>query len=140
MHQQTASKQNGLRGEPNVFVLAPQEPVLLDQDRVVELFVDLGEIGAQSTVSATLSDIRDRVGLLPIEYARGTWEGLEGLALEVAALASSIGFVSCETAANHVASCAKSRSANDIPPVIARLDRVCAMPRPTAWGSQGLSG
>lgn len=140
MHQQTASKQNGLRREPNVFVLAPQEPVLLDQDRVVELFVDLGEIGAQSTVSATLSDIRDRVGLLPIEYARGTWEGLEGLALEVAALAASIGFVSCQTAARHVASCAASHSANDIPPVIARLDRVCAMPRPTAWGSQGVSG
>jgi hypothetical protein len=140
MHQQTASKQHILRGEPNIVVLAPSEPVILDQDRVVELFVDLGEIGAQSTVSATLGDIRDRVGLLPIEFARGTWEGLEGLALEVAALAASIGFVSCQTAAHHVAACAQVHSANDMPPVIARLDRVCAMPRPTAWGSQGLSG
>ncbi|WP_424974937.1 hypothetical protein [Dinoroseobacter sp. S124A] len=140
MQQSSASTQHELSGEPNVVVLAPQEPVVLDQDRVVELFVDLGEIGAQSTVSSTLSDIRDRVGLLPIEYARGTWEGLEGLAQEVAALAASIGFISCETAAQHVAVCAQAHSANDIPPVIARLDRVCAMPRPTAWGSQGISG
>lgn len=135
MLRETASRQQRLSGEPNVVVLRPHEPVVLDQDRVVELFVDLGEIGAQSTVSETLSDIRERVGLLPIEFARGTWEGLEGLALEVVALAASIGFVSCENAAHHVAVCAQGHKANDMPPVIARLDRVCAMPRPTAWGS-----
>ncbi|ABV94968.1 hypothetical protein Dshi_3235 [Dinoroseobacter shibae DFL 12 = DSM 16493] len=135
MLRQTASIQHKLSGEPNVVVLRPHEPVVLDQDRVVELFVDLGEIGAQSTVSETLTDIRDRVGLLPIEFARGTWDGLEGLAQEIMALARSIGFVSCEHAARQVAACARGHKANDMPPVIARLDRVCAMPGPKAWGS-----
>lgn len=135
MLRQTASIRQELSGETNVVVLRPHEPVVLDQDRVVELFVDLGEIAAQSTVSETLTDIRERVGLLPIEFARGTWEGLEGLAQEIVALAGSIGFSSCEHAAQHVAVCARGHKANDMPPVIARLDRVCAMPRPAAWGS-----
>lgn len=135
MLRKTASIQQSLSGEPNVVVLRPHETVVLNQDRVVELFVDLGETGAQSTVSETLADIRERVGLLPIEFARGTWDGLEELAMEVVALAGSIGFVSCERAAHHVALCAKAHKANDMPPVIARLDRVCAIPGPTAWGT-----
>lgn len=138
--QSLAARQKRLRNETNVTVLVPKEAVVLDQDRVVELFVDLGEIGAQSTVSATLGDIRERVALLPLEYARGTWDGLEGLALEVSALAASIGFLSCQNAAGHVAACARNHAANDMPPVISRLDRVCALPGTTAWSGKDVLG
>lgn len=140
MRQANAARQWYTCGRDQVVVLQPIEPIVLDQDRVVELFVDLGEVGAQQTVTATLDDIRSRVDQMAAEYAQGTWRGLVDLATEVSALASSIGFVSCQTAADATIACASDRRANDVPALMARLSRVCAMPKPVNWSMQGLSG
>ncbi|MEM8582263.1 MAG: hypothetical protein AAGA38_09290 [Pseudomonadota bacterium] len=140
MRQARAAQQWYKCGRDQVIVLLPIEPIVLDQDRVVELFVDLGELGAQQTVTATLEDIRIRVDRMAGEYAQGTWRGLIDLATEVSALAGSIGFVSCQDAANATIDCAAAQRANDIPSVVARLSRICAMPRPANWGMQDLSG
>lgn len=140
MRQAKAAQQWYKCGRDQVIVLQPREPIVLDQDRVVELFVEMGELGAQQTVSATLEDIRGRVDKMATEYANGTWRGLIDLATEVSALSGSIGFVSCQTVADATISCAAVQRANDIPALIARLSRICAVPHPTNWGVQGLSG
>ncbi|WP_425093029.1 hypothetical protein [Tropicimonas sp. S265A] len=140
MRQANAAQQFYTCGRDQVIVLQPSEPIVLDQDRVVEMFVDLGELGAQQTVSATLEDIRARVDQMSAEYAQGTWRGLVDLATEVSALAGSIGFISCKTVAESVMTCAADRRANDVPSLMARLNRVCAIPRADNWGMQGLSG
>jgi hypothetical protein len=140
MGQANAARQWYRCERDQVVVLEPTEPIILDQDRVVEMFVDLGELGAQQAVSATLKDIRDRVDRMAEEYAKGTWRGLVDLATEVSALAGSIGFISCQSVAQSAVSCAAARRANDMPALMARLSRVCAMPQPGNWGMQGLSG
>lgn len=140
MRQANAARQWYRCGRDQVIVLQPIEPIVLDQDRVIEMFVDLGELGAQQTVTATLEDIRARVDQMSAEYAQGTWRGLVGLATEVSALAGSIGFVSCKIAADAALTCAADRRANDMPALLARLNRVCAMPQVASWGMQGLSG
>ncbi|MDJ0995258.1 MAG: hypothetical protein QNI90_16900 [Dinoroseobacter sp.] len=140
MRQAKAAQQWYTCGRDHVYVLQPSEPIVLDQDRVVELFVDLGELGAQQTVSATLDDIRGRVDQMSGEYAKGTWRGLIDLATEVSALSGSIGFVSCQLAADATIACATAQRANDIPALVARLSRICAVPGPANWGMQGLSG
>lgn len=140
MGQAGAARQWYICGRDDVIVLQPVEPIVLDQDRVVEMFVDLGEAGAQQAVSSTLDDIRARVDRMGAEYARGTWNGLVDLATEVSALAGSIGFISCKLVADDVITCACARRANDAPALMARLGRICAIPHPANWGMQGLSG
>lgn len=140
MRQAEAARQWYTCGRDQVIVLQPVEPIVLDQDRVVEIFVDLGEVGAQQTVTATLEDIRERVEQMSVEYAQGTWRRMVDLATEVSALAGSIGFISCQLAADATVDCASDRRANDIPALLARLGRVCAMPKPIDWSMQDLSG
>ncbi len=140
MRQAKAAQQWYICGHDQVFVLQPVEPIVLDQDRVVELFVDLGELGAQQTVSATLEDIRTRVDRMTSEYAQGTWRVLIDLATEVSALSGSIGFLSCQAVAHAAIDCAVARRGNDIPAIISRLNRMCALPCPTSWTMQDLSG
>jgi len=124
----------------NVVMLQPAEAVELDQDRVVELFIDMGEIGAQQAVSDALAELRTLVAGLEQEYRAGSWRGLADLGSRISVLAGNIGFVSCQRAAQGVVSGARDRRAGDMPALLARLTRVCALPCPSYWDMHDQSG
>lgn len=90
---------------PRVLRLAQAEQLELDQDRLVELSIDLGEVEAERGLIAALTRIGDRLDRIEARIADGQGAAAIGHCHDIARLADRMGLISLARAAQAVATC-----------------------------------
>lgn len=120
--------------------LRHEESVRLAQERLAELYVQLGESGAQDVICRAMQELALRLGSLEEAYARGDHAALAKGARGLVGIADQVGMASLARVAEHVQECTNRQDPVALPAVLARLLRIGDSSLTAVWDLQDLSG
>jgi hypothetical protein len=123
----------------NITRLIPEEPVRLDSDRLAELFVQLGEAGAQNVVSRAREELAVRLSCLEEAYDSGKVDVLCKGAKALVGISEQIGMNELALAARATQDCATGPDHVALAATMARMLRLGDCSLAKAWNLQGLS-
>jgi tRNA 2-selenouridine synthase SelU len=115
------------------------EKIKLDSDRLVELFVQLGETGAQDVVCRAMEELATRLCQLEREYQARKFKSLCKLAKGIIGIAEQVGMQRLADVARDVQQCAKRYDYVALDATLARLLRIGDSSLTAVWDLQDLS-
>ncbi|MGH1353963.1 MAG: hypothetical protein ACRBBS_02630 [Thalassovita sp.] len=131
----------GLWGETLTYLtyLKPDETVRLDASVLGELYLELGEAGAQNVVTRAMEDLTQRLTDADQMYRDGDFLDLRKTVRATVAVAEQIGMRSLARCAQDVVACIDAGDPVALAAVLARLMRIGERSLNAVWDLQGLS-
>ncbi|MBZ4023175.1 hypothetical protein CKO11_11980 [Rhodobacter sp. TJ_12] len=114
------------------------EPVRLDPDRLVVIYAELGELGAERLIAAAMEDLATHLVAAQLAEKEGRVELLGRAATEMAKLAGQVGMVMLTRVAEDLASCVERRDPVAQAAVLARLVRIAERSLTAVWDLQDM--
>ena len=138
------NERNGpaLREEPDmqrVSYLEQSEQPRINSDRLVELYVAMGEAGARRTMADAIEAIGARVTELFGALHDGRFDNVTTLSQEVREIAMPVGLTSCAFVADDLNDCAKIGDQAATAAVLNRLARLGAASARQSWSIRDFS-
>lgn len=122
-----------------VIRLEPSEEVRLEPDRLAELFVQLGQHGAEDVVCRAMEEISLRLAKVNSAHEAGETERVCKLARSLVAISEQIGLQALARVAKDLAQCARSQDAVALVAVLRRLQRIGERSIIEVWDIRDLS-
>ncbi len=119
--------------------LQQTEQPRIDGDRLVELYVAMGEAGARRTMTDALEAIGERVTDLFSALQKGRFDQITTLSKEIWEIAMPVGLTSCAFVAEDLMDCAGTADMAATSAVLNRLARVGAASAQQSWSIRDLS-
>lgn len=131
----------GVKGEmvEQVVMLMQDERVRLDQDRLGELYAQLGEAGAEDVVCRAMEELAARLTQTARMYRQGQLADLRKSARSIAAIADQIGMHALARVARDVMGCVDTGDSNGLAATLARLLRIGERSLTAVWDLKDLS-
>lgn len=122
-----------------VMQMEPLEEVRLEPDRLAELFVQLGQQGAEDVVCRAMEEISLRLAKVRSAYDRGDLARVRKLTRSLVAISEQIGLVALARVAGDVAYCAAGHDSVALIAVLTRLQRIGEQSVTAVWDIRDLS-
>lgn len=122
-----------------VVMLTQDERVRLDQDRLGELYAQLGEAGAEDVVCRAMEELAARLTQTARTYQQGALPDLRKSARSIAAIADQIGMQALARVARDVTACVDTGDSNGLAATLARLMRIGERSLTAVWDLKDLS-
>lgn len=123
----------------NITTLTFNEKVRLDSDRLAELYVQLGEVGAQDVVCRAMEELAARLANVSEDYHAYRTSDLRKGAKGLIGIAEQIGMQRLADVARAVCFCADENDPIALGATIARLLRIGDGSLTAVWDLQDLS-
>ncbi len=122
-----------------VAELRPNSAVKVEQDRLEQLYEQLGQSGADGVVSRAMEELAIRLAKVEGCYKRGELEEMQRAARSMIAISEQIGMVTFAQVAEDVKSLAMSQDGAALAACVARLMRIGENSLLAVWDYQGES-
>ena len=122
-----------------IKMLIFKERVRLDSDRLVELYVQLGEAGAQDVVCRAMEELAIRLTQLECDYHAEKYKTVCKSAKGMVAIAEQVGMNKLAAVARDVQICAADNDTTALGATVARLLRIGEGSLTAVWDLQDLS-
>jgi hypothetical protein len=122
-----------------ISVLHHQEGVRLDPDRVVALYAELGETGAEAVMCRAIEELALLLAALQQAACGGALGAVVEAASRLGGLATQIGMASLARVAGDVADAARRSDGAALAATLARLVRIGDRSLTAVWDMQDLS-
>lgn len=119
--------------------LRHEEGVRLDPDRLMALYEDLGEAGAENVVSRAMEELSHRLAEMQRQYRDVEIDRFCRNARSLSRVAGQVGMVSLARVAQDVADCAASGERVALAATWARLQRLSDQSLVAVWDLQDIS-
>ena len=123
----------------NIVDLKTTEAVKLDSARLANLFIEMGEAGAQNVVCRAMEELAIRLAVVDHAYQSGETAVLAKSAKALIGIAEQIGMVGLADAARNLCFCAQGVDENATAATLARLLRIGDCSLTEVWDIQDLS-
>jgi len=129
------------RGEKleQVTLLKQEEAVRLDQDRIGDLYAQLGEAGAEDVVCRAMEELAVRLSHADRLYREARMEEMRKNVRSMVAISEQIGMYSLARVARDVMVCVDNSDSVALAAVLARLMRTGERSLTAVWDLQDLS-
>ena len=130
-----------LKGETvtNITRLDYEEKVRLDSDRMAELYVQLGEVGAQDVVCRAMEELAVRLDRLSQIYPEQQKADIRKGAKGLIGIAEQIGMHKLASVSRDVCNCLDNNDPISVGATMARLMRIGDQSLTAVWDLQDLS-
>ncbi|MFD2173383.1 hypothetical protein [Rhodobacter lacus] len=118
--------------------LRVDEPVRLDPDRLVVIYAELGEIGAERVIAATMEDLAVHLVAAQLAARDGQPDTLERAVREMVSLATQVGMVLLTRVAEDLLACIARGDFVAQAAVLARLVRIAERSLTAVWDIQDM--
>ncbi|SOC05384.1 hypothetical protein [Rhodobacter maris] len=118
--------------------LRVDEPVRLDPDRLVVIYAELGEIGAERVIAAAMEDLAVHLVAAQLAARDGQTDTLERAVREMVTLATQVGMVLLTRVAEDLLACIARRDFVAQAAVMARLVRIAERSLTAVWDIQDM--
>ncbi|WP_224824098.1 hypothetical protein [Cognatishimia sp. MH4019] len=115
------------------------EEVRLDPDRLAELFVQLGQQGAEDMVCRAMEEISLRLAKVNAAYDAADLERVRKLARSLVAISDQVGLATLARVAEDVADCAVGHDRVALLAVVMRLQRIGESSVTAVWDIRDMS-
>lgn len=122
-----------------VFILMRDETVQLDQDRLRDLYLQLGESGAEDVISRAVEELAVRISRCERLWRQGDRAGLRKCARSLIAISDQIGMCKLARVAGDVTGAADRGDNAALGATLSRLTRIGEKSLMAVWNLQGLS-
>ncbi|MGV6850508.1 MAG: hypothetical protein ACWA5A_19220 [Marinibacterium sp.] len=122
-----------------VVTLAPDENVRLDFTRLEELYIQLGEVGAEDVVCRAVEELAQRLAHCEDFWRRGEVDNLRKCARSLVAIADQVGLAKMARVAKDVTASIDAGDRVAISATLGRLARIGARSLAAVWDLQDLS-
>lgn len=119
--------------------LEPREEVRLDPDRLAELFVQLGQQGAEDVVCRAMEEISLRLAKVNAAYDAADLERVRKLTRSLVAISDQVGLTALARVAADVADCTVGQDRVALLAVVMRLQRIGERSVTAVWDIRDLS-
>lgn len=123
----------------NITTLVFDEKVRLDSDRLSELYVQLGEVGAQDVVCRAMEELAVRLAKINESYVANKGRELRKGAKGLIGIAEQIGMHRLSNVARDVCNCVDENDPVALGATLARLLRIGDGSLTAVWDLQDLS-
>ncbi len=120
-------------------LLQQSEPVRLDPDRLEQLYLQLGEIGAENVVCRALEELAARLSFTERCYREDQVEDLRKSARSLVAISEQIGMQSLARVAQDVTRCIDNSDWTALAATLARLLRIGERSLNEIWDFQDMT-
>lgn len=118
--------------------LRVDEPVRLDPDRLVVIYAELGEIGAERVIAETMEDLAVHLVGAQLAAQEGREDLLECALREMVQLSEQVGMVLLERVAQDLLACLARADRVAGAAVLARLVRIAERSLTAVWDLQDM--
>ncbi len=108
----------------HVTQIKPTESVSVDQERLAELYTELGEISAEDVVCRAMEELALRLTYCDRLHRTSAWPDLRKSAKSLIAIADQIGMSAVSSAAEHVIDCIDQNDAVALAATLGRMIRI----------------
>ncbi|MFV2051478.1 hypothetical protein [Aliiroseovarius sp. YM-037] len=122
-----------------VTVLEQEESIRLNPDRLTELYVELGEAGAEDMIGRAMEELAVKLEGIRALADSGPTAALPSAAQEIAELALSVGLSGLSRVALDVEYCASLNDGPGVAATLARLGRVGDRSLTAVWDLRDMS-
>jgi len=122
-----------------VVMLSQDERVRLDQDRLGELYAQLGEAGAEDVVCRAMEELAARLAHAARMFRQGHSADLRKNVRSMAAIAEQIGMLLLARVGRDVIACIDAGDTNALAATLARLLRIGERSLTAVWDLKDLS-
>lgn len=119
--------------------LHPDESVRLNPSRLTELFVQLGNRGAEDVVCRAMEELAVRLADIEASYWKGEFAKVSKGSRGLIAIAEQIGLNGLAQVARHVSATSSRDDATAISATVARLVRIGDKSLTAVWDAQDMS-
>lgn len=119
--------------------LRPDENVRLNPSRLTELFVQLGNRGAEDVVCRAMEELAVRLADIETAYWQGEFSKVSKIARGLIAIADQIGLNGLAQVARHVAATASRNDRTAIAATVSRLVRMGDKSLTAVWDAQDMT-
>lgn len=119
--------------------LEPSEDVRLEPDRLAELFVQLGQQGAEDVVCRAMEEISLRLAKVNTAYVAGDLSRVRKLSRSMVAISDQVGLQALAKVAGDVADCAAEHDPVALVAVVRRLQRIGEQSVTAVWDIRDMS-
>lgn len=123
----------------NITTIVFDEKVRLDSDRLAELYVQLGEVGAQDVVCRAMEELAVRLANVNESYLANKRDELRKRVKGLVGIAEQIGMQRLANIAHDVCNCADENDPISLGATMARLMRIGDRSLTAVWDLQDLS-
>ena len=123
----------------NITTLIFDEQVRLDSDRLAELYVQMGEVGAQDVVCRAMEELTTRLVRINESYRSNKRRELRKGAKGLIGIAEQIGMHRLAKVARDVCNCVDQNDSLALGATLARLQRIGDGSLTAVWDLQDLS-
>lgn len=123
----------------DMAALRHEEGVRLDPDRLMALYEDLGEAGAENVVTRAMEELAFRMSNMQEEFRTNDMETFARNARSLARVAGQVGMITLARVSRDVADCAAKGDAVAVAATWARLGRISDRSLVAAWDMQDMS-
>lgn len=120
-------------------MLTQNERVRLDQDRLADLYLQLGEAGAEDVVCRAMEELAVRLAHAARMYHQGQIPDLRKSVRSMAAISEQIGMQTLARVARDVTACIDAGDANAVAATMARLMRIAERSLTAVWDMQDMT-
>jgi hypothetical protein len=122
-----------------VVMLSQDERVRLDQDRLGELYAQLGEAGAEDVVCRAMEELAARLAQTARMFRQGNMTDLRKNVRSTAAIADQIGMQMLARVGRDVITCIDAGNGNALAATLARMLRIGERSLTAVWDLKDLS-
>lgn len=122
-----------------VVLLAPDEAARLNPDQLGELYVQLGEAGAEDIVCRAMEELASRLELIDVQFRTGSFTEMRKNVRALVAISQQVGMQSLAAVAAQVLSCIDGGDPVALAATLARLIRIGERSFSAVWDLQDLS-
>ncbi|PID35432.1 MAG: hypothetical protein CSA68_02775 [Rhodobacterales bacterium] len=115
------------------------EDIRLNSERLVELYVQLGQAGAQDVVCRAMEELAVRFKQLAMDYNNQDYKAVRKCAKSMVGIAEQVGMQCLADVAQDVRRCAENYDTVALAATLARLLRIGDKSLTAIWDSQDLS-
>lgn len=108
----------------HIGILAPQETVWLDHDRLRALYNELGDVAAEDIVCRAMEELAVRLSQAERKYRNGEIDDMARLVRSLVAIAEQIGMDRLARVAGDVCQCAQRQDYVALAATLSRLVRI----------------
>lgn len=123
----------------DMAALRHEEGVRLDPDRLMALYEDLGEAGAENVVTRAMEELSFRMAEMQEQFRTGDMDGFARNARSLGRVAGQVGMVTLSRVSRDVAECAARGDTVATAATWARLARISDRSLVAAWDMQDMS-
>ena len=117
----------------NVKQMTIAEPVSVDPDRMVELCVELGEMGAETLIMQAMDDLSDSMSAVEAAYLAESWNRMRSELIGLEDLSTHVGMSTMARVARDVRDCLRAEDSVSLMSTMCRLRRITDKSTCAVW-------